>query len=121
MPGPIADPTDRQHNRHFHEYALNRCQRRSEFGTEQSNGRCRYHFEKVAGPDQRARRRDRMEHTKPLHEPIGQSGIYIDLEQDGHSDQHNMNGPAHDVLGLEGQDEDQCEEQDRDCVRGESR
>jgi hypothetical protein len=52
MPGPIADPTDRQHNRHFHEYALNRCQRRSEFGTEQSNGRCRYQFEKVAGPDQ---------------------------------------------------------------------
>jgi hypothetical protein len=62
-----------------------------------------------------------MEHTKPLHEPIGQSGIHMDLEQDGHRDQHNMNGPAHDVLGLEGQDEDQCEEQDRDCDQGESR
>src|SRR5713101_1578606 len=38
-----------------------------------------------------------------------------------HRDQHNMNGLAHDVLGLEGQDEDQCEEQDRDCDRGKSR
>jgi hypothetical protein len=39
MPGPIADTTDRQHNRHFHEYADNRCQRRSGFGTEQRNDR----------------------------------------------------------------------------------
>jgi hypothetical protein len=51
MPGPIADTTDRQHNRHFHKYADNRCQRRSEFGTEQRNDRYRHQFERVAGPD----------------------------------------------------------------------
>jgi len=52
MPSPIADPTDRQHKQHFHEYADNRWQRRSEFGTEQSNDRYRHQFERVAGPDQ---------------------------------------------------------------------
>jgi hypothetical protein len=46
-----------------------------------------------------------------MHESIGQSGIHIDLEQNGHRDQHHMNGLAHDVLGLEVKDEDQGEEQ----------
>jgi hypothetical protein len=52
-----------------------------------------------------------MGHTNPMHESIGQSGIHIDLEQNGHRDQHHMNGLAHDVLGLEVKDEDQGEEQ----------
>ncbi len=36
-------------------------------------------------------------------------------------DQDHMNGLAHDVLGLEGEDEDQREEQGCDCDRGKSR
>ena len=37
MPGPIADLTDRQHDRHLHQYTHYGRQCRSGFGTEQRN------------------------------------------------------------------------------------
>jgi len=64
-------------------------------------------FEEVAGADQRAGSRHAMLHFQEFHQPVNQRSVEVHLQRDGNGDQDNMEEPVGDVVGLEGEDENQ--------------
>ena len=81
---------------------------------EERDGHRNGQLEEVAGSDQRPRGRDVVRHPEGAHQPVGQAGIEVDLDQDGYCQQKHHWPLGQDVLGLEGEDQHQRGQQRHD-------
>jgi hypothetical protein len=62
-----------------------------------------------------------VRHTKKPHQPIGQPGVKIDVDQDGNCQQKHHGPLVQDVLGLKGEDQHQGGQERHDGDRAEDR
>src|ERR1035441_9402969 len=111
MPGAIAGGTDGEHDGHFHQDPHHGRQSGARLRTEQSDGGGHGELEEIAGADEGPGTRHGMLHLEEPHQSVGQRGVEVDLQGDGHGNQQDVEEAAGDIVGLESEDEDQGGEQ----------
>ena len=83
--GSVANIAHRQHYRNFHKNTHYSRKSGSGRRAEERDGYGYRKFKEVACPNESPRRGDVVRDLEPTHRKVGQAGIEIDLNDDGHS------------------------------------
>ena len=118
--GSPHDVDHRQHDRHFHQNADDGRQCGTRLESEQGDGRRHGEFEKIARADQGRRAGDALLDNQPAVQPIGQSGIEIDLNDDRHRQHADDQRLAEYLFTLQAEQQYQGQQQRGQRQRGQA-
>src|SRR6185437_10115973 len=120
MAGAVARMADGEHDWHLHQHAHHGGEGGTGSGPEQRDGSSNRQLEEIAGTNERAGSGDGMLHAEQAHQPVGQTGIEIYLQENRDSDQEYVEIAPRDVLRLERENANQGGEQGHDGNGGEA-